>query len=183
MTPTPDALAAIEARAAAATPNAVSYSYEGTTRGEHPRHQFSVCNGTWGEDTRPHRCIAMFYSDSADEAPDAEFFANARGDVLALVAEVRRLRALFDAGNVYDFDDAAARLRNDVRGAAARGDLYTSSLAADVESILDGVEHQQAELGAARTAEELALTVMGQELAAHRADAIARGDAGPTGGA
>ena len=87
-------LAAIEARAAAATPDAVTYSYEGLTRGENPRHRFSICNGTWeDEPTRPHRCIAMVYSDSEDSAPDADFYANARRDVFMLLAHVRRLTA------------------------------------------------------------------------------------------
>ena len=83
----PADLAAIGARAAAASPRAVAYSYEGTTRGDPPRHQYSICNGTWqDEDTRPHKCIAMVYSDTEEDTADVVFFVNARHDVLSLLA-------------------------------------------------------------------------------------------------
>jgi len=112
-------LAAIEARAVAATPDAVTYSYEGLTRGENPRHRFSICNGTWeDEPTRPHRCIAMVYSDSEDSAPDADFYANARRDVFMLLAHVRRLTAAL-ADSDARVASAVAAARDDERERAA----------------------------------------------------------------
>ena len=117
--PLTGALAAIEARAVAATPDAVTYSYEGLTRGENPRHRFSICNGTWeDEPTRPHRCIAMVYSDSEDSAPDADFYANARRDVFMLLAHVRRLTAAL-ADSDARVASAVAAARDDERERAA----------------------------------------------------------------
>jgi len=117
-------VAAIEARAAAATPDAVTYSYEGLTRGENPRHQFSICNGTWeDEPTRPHRCIAMVYSDSEDSAPDAEFYANARRDVFMLLAHVRRLTAALA--------DSDARVASAVAAERARCAAVCRDIASD----------------------------------------------------
>ena len=84
-----------------------------------------------------------------------------------LDGELARLRALFDAGESIDIDDVVERLR------ATVGVRTVPADDADVAAACDAIEHLQAECGAARTQEELMLTVMGQELAALR-ETVAR---------
>lgn len=128
---------AIAARALAATPGAVVHSYEGTTRGEHPRHQHSICNGTWqDEDARPHKCIAMVYADSEEDTADAVFFANARADVFALLRHIAQandrivsLRSAIAAERAAMGAFAEAQ-RDTSSGCMARLDAATIALAA-----------------------------------------------------
>lgn len=92
-------LQAIEARANAATPGPWYYAYEGSS-------DWSVFQD--GTDTRP---VASLHRWHKAECPEAVFIAHARQDIPALVAEVRRLRALAGPGNAdAAMADGASRI-------------------------------------------------------------------------
>jgi hypothetical protein len=77
-------LDAIEARTNAATPAPWSWP---------------MCNGLFGGSEGEEFVVAAIHDAGPVSAADAQFIANARTDVPALIAEIRKLRAqLHDAG-------------------------------------------------------------------------------------
>lgn len=108
-----------------------------------------------------------------DSEADAALVVEAVNRFDDLVAEVTRLRALFDAGNVVDVGDLLARLRAATSYCEPGCTKPVKVTGGDLLDVIAALDQQQAELGAARTAEDLAATALGQEN--ERLRAIAEG--------
>ena len=139
---TKEQLAAIEARANAATEGPWYFVYAGSS-------DWSVLKKTDDDEF----CVADLHRHRKVACPDAEFIAHARTDVPALVAEVRRLRKAMSRASVCV--DAAipdvkrqnaelARLRDLVREAYREG-WHTAAQRADLDEYDEDTEYAMLE--------------------------------------